>query len=211
MSQIDENCIPLIGDTRFKEGVETIKELSSILLVWLTKRDDTITLLKDLQKQVEESYQKRTVSKVAGASAAMVGSALGIVGFGLSFVTFGASLGLLIPGLKVKCCLTYNFTISNPIHVGAIIGGAGAVTMAGADVGDWLVSRSHVKTAEQAVERDRESFVILKEKAETLKKKIDELAEEYPSLPKEKILESMGSVAVKGETMLLTITVVLGH
>ena len=73
--------------------------------------------------------------------------------------------------------------------------------MAFADIRSWLVSRSLVKTAEQAIERDRESFVILKEKAETLKKKIDELAEEYPSLPKEKILESMESAAVEGETM----------
>ena len=103
MSQIDENCIPLIGDPRFKEGVETIKELSSILLEWLTMREDTISLLKDLQKQREDSYQKRTVSKVAGANAAKVGIILGIFGFGLSFVTSGrSSLGLLIPGLKIK-------------------------------------------------------------------------------------------------------------
>ena len=87
------------------------------------------------------------------------------------------------------------------IHVGAIIGGAGAVTMAGADVGDWLVSRSHVKTAEQAMERDRESFLEMHEHAVKLKKNVEELAKDYPSFPQETILKKMWSLGFKSETM----------
>ena len=88
----------LVNDCRFKEGVHSIQELDSGIPEWLTIRKYTLLLLKDLKKQIEDSYQKRCISKVTGASAATVGSVLGIVGFGLSFVTFGASLGLLIPG-----------------------------------------------------------------------------------------------------------------
>ena len=91
-----QDCAPLVNDSRFKEGVHSIQELDSEIPEWLrTERKNTLALLKDLR---QDRYQKRCILKVAGASAAMVGSVLGIIGFGLSFVTFGASLGLLIPG-----------------------------------------------------------------------------------------------------------------
>ena len=177
--QVDDSTVSLIGDYRFQEGVETIRSLDFEIQRWLIARECTIDKLKYLKKLIEESYQKRTISKVAGASAAVVGGGLGIVGFGLSFVTFGASLVLLVPG--------------------AILGGAGAVTMAGADIGDWLVSKGHMETAKKAIEQDRKSLSTLREHAEVVTRNVEELAKDYPSFPKEDIFERILSSAFKGE------------
>ena len=85
--------------------------------------------------------------------------------------------------------------------------------MAGADVGDWLVSRGHVKTVEQATERDRESFVKMREHtSEMLIKNVEELAKDYPSFPKKMILKRMLFFGFKSETIHVThVKLMKGH
>ena len=87
--------------------------------------------------------------------------ALAIAGFGLSFFTFGASLGLLIPG--------------------AVIAGAGGVTIAGAELGYLAVSQTKLQDAKNACKADRQLMIEVKELGDKFFKQIDFLAEKHNS------------------------------
>lgn len=153
-------------------------ELRKGIEKWLPGRDATLATLQTIQNLLAESYHKRTIAKVSGASAAITGSTLAIIGFGLSFVTFGASLGLTLAG--------------------GILVASGGVTMGGADFGDWLVSRSQMKVVERVIERDRELSTELREAAERLSSEVRELSIKYPSLNEELILTAISNI-LKGK------------
>ena len=106
---------------------------------------------------------------------------MAIVGFGLSFVTFGASLGLTVAG--------------------GILAASGGVTMGGADIGDWVVSRSHMKVVERVIEQDRELSTEIRKSAEGLSTEVKKLSIKYPSLREEVILAAVSNI-IKGKTIL---------
>ena len=168
----------LLQDTSFHNALTTAEDLRQKITEWKPKRDTTLSHLRDIKILLEESYQKRTIAKVSGASAAIVGSSIAIIGFGLSFVTFGASLGLTVAG--------------------SILAASGGVTMGGADIGDWVVSRSHMKVVEKAIEQDRELSTELRETAEKFSNQIKELHIKYPSLKEETILTAISNL-LKGK------------
>ena len=168
----------LLLDPGFHQALGTAKDLRQKIAEWEPRRDTTLSHLRDIKILLEESYQKRTIAKVSGASAAIVGSAVAIVGFGLSFVTFGASLGLTVAG--------------------GILAASGGVTMGGADVGDWVVSRSHMKVVKKVIETDRELSCSLRETAEKFSNQIKDLHIKYPSLKEETILTAISNL-LKGD------------
>ena len=166
----------LLQDEDFHDiATNTIPELKKLIDECELRRKYLLELLKDIKEEIEISYDRRTKAKVAGASAAAVGSAIGIVGFGLSFVTFGASLGLAIAG--------------------GIIAGAGAVTLGGADIGDFIVAKAKKSNANKAIERDREISENIREAATDISERIDKLALQYPQLDKGKIWEAAVAVS----------------
>ena len=167
----------LLQDPGFRNALVAAKDLQQKITDWKPRRDATLALLREVKLLLEESYQKRTIAKVSGASAAITGSTLAIVGFGLSFFTFGASLSLTVAG--------------------GILAASGGVTMGGADLGDWVVSRSHMKVVEKAIEQDRESSSDLRETAEKFSNQIRELNIKYPSLKEEAILTAISNL-IKG-------------
>lgn len=167
----------LLQDPVFHNALMTARDLQQRVAEWKPRRDTTLALLREIKDLLEKSYQKRTIAKVSGASAAITGSTLAIVGFGLSFFTFGASLGLTVAG--------------------GILAASGGVTMGGADLGDWIVSRSHMKVVEKAIEQDRESSSELREIAERFSNQISELKIKYPSVKEEAILTAISNL-IKG-------------
>jgi hypothetical protein len=166
----------LLKDEDFHHVVtNVIPELDKQIDEFKPRRKHVLEQLKDNKEAIEVSYDRRTKAKVAGASAAAVGSTIAIVGFGLSFVTFGASLGLAIAG--------------------GIIAGAGAVTLGGADIGDFIVAKAKQSNANKAIERDREISENIREAATDISERIDKLALRYPQLDKGKIWEAAVSVS----------------
>ena len=168
----------LLQDPVFRNALGTAKDFRQKITEWEPRRDSTLSYLRDIKTLLEESYQKRTIAKVSGASAAIAGSTIAIVGFGLSFVTFGASLGLTVAG--------------------GILAASGGITMGGADVGDWVVSRSHMKVVEKVIEQDRELSSELRETAKNFSNQIKELHIKYPSLKEETILTAISNL-LKGK------------
>lgn len=137
-------------------------------------RNSTIDSLQTIKRIAEKSYHKRTISKISGASAAIVGSSLAIVGFGLSFVTFGASLGLTI--------------------VGGAIAAAGGITMGGADIGDFLKSKSFMKRARTITEHDKELSTEVHGLAERLSQLVEQLSLMYPTYSREDIFAMISGI-----------------
>ena len=151
-----ESIKPLLDDPDFESAYTTGKNLAGKIDGLLVARKLTIGTLEELQKDVAESYDISRQAKIGGAVAAITGSTLGIIGFGLSFVTFGASLGLLIPG--------------------ALIGAAGGVTLAGAEIGYQVVASQAFKAAKLACEQDRQLLLEVKELNDKFFKDIKNLA-----------------------------------
>ena len=80
MFQVEKDCIPLIGDSRFQEGGKTIQELKSELQKWLTRGEDVV-LLEAIKKQVEDSYQKPpTISRLLELVQQQLEAYLGLLG-----------------------------------------------------------------------------------------------------------------------------------
>ena len=168
----------ILQDPDFHSSVLTAQELNQKLKEWGPKRELTLQALENIKEDLEESYQKRTIAKVSGASAAIVGSTMAIVGFGLSFVTFGASLGLTIAG--------------------SILAASGGATMGGADIGEWIVSKTYMKVVKTTVEKDRSLSTEIRECAERLASQVRDLNIRYPSLKEEKIVGIIANI-VRGK------------
>ena len=141
--------------------VENIRlEIEKLLAV----RETTLKNLHSLKEDIEESYDKSRKAKIGGTTGTITGSVLGIVGFALAPFTFGTSLTLTIAG--------------------ATIAAAGGATLAGADLGYYMVSKGKVDDANTACGHDRKSMEKLKELGEEFVPLLDWLAEKYNTSPK---------------------------
>ena len=165
-------------DEEIKEVVKTFEELTKTLEKLIGVREATLLTLHELKSEIEESYLKSRKARVAGTVATVSGSALNLVGFGLAFVTFGASLGFLIPG--------------------GILATAGGVTLAGAEIGYYVVSKSMLEAAEKACESDRKLMLELKSLGDKFEELLSSLTEKYKT--KESLIERIlvGKTAVTG-------------
>ena len=157
----------MLHDSDFEEAHKAMEVLRYSLNKWLEKHDLAIDTLKKYQEKLEKSYHKRTISKVAGASIAIVGSGLAITGFGLSFVTLGASLSLTI--------------------IGGAAAMAGGVTMGGADFGDLAKSRSIMKKAGKLVKDCDQIHCDMHESAVKVKASCENLSVKFPSFSEDQI------------------------
>ena len=158
----------LLQDAEFDEARKAMEVIEQSLKKWLVQYDHAIEALKEYQEQLEKSYHKRTISKVAGASVAIVGSGLAITGFGLSFVTFGASLGLTVAGGAAAV--------------------AGGMTMGGADLGNWIKLRPIMKRVRAIVNDCDKIFYDMQDSEMKIKASCESLSVKFPSFSEEQIL-----------------------
>lgn len=124
----------LSEDKEFYEASLTNDDMRQALNDAIVRRKQTIRTLEKLKKEVEESYDKSRKAQIGGTVATVTGSALGITGFGLGFFTFGLGFGL--------CA------------VGGVLGAAGGATIAGSQIGYYVVSSTTYKNAQSASEDD---------------------------------------------------------
>ena len=168
----------MANDPQYREALQIAEELREELRRWEPQRDLVIDILRRLKSEIAESYQKHTIAKVTGGSAAAIGSSIAIAGFVLAFFTLGTSLVLTA--------------------VGGGVAAAGGATMAGADIGDWAVSREKMKEAKKLIEQDKERTKTIHEKATRLKKTVEELNRKHPSRSAEEIFSFIFQV-LKGK------------
>lgn len=116
-------------------GLQTLTSLKHSLRTTINHRRHTIEQLRELKKEVEESYDKSKKATIGGTVATVTGSALSIAGVTTGFFTFGA--GFIVAG------------------VGAAIAAAGSATIGGAQLGYHYVSNKVLNDVQQAVEKDR--------------------------------------------------------
>ena len=128
----------LLQDPQLQEAIQIGKDFKSSIESCLAVRETTLENLRKLKRETEESYDKSRKARIGGTVATITGATIGIVGFGLSFVTFGASLGLTIAG--------------------GILAVGGGVTVSGAEIGNFTVSKTHLKNAQAAYDTDREAM-----------------------------------------------------
>jgi hypothetical protein len=157
----------LIVDPEFEQAVIALQNLLCTISRAIGHREESLTELKQLQKEIEESYDKSRKARIAGAAASICGSSLAILGFTLSFVTFGASLGIGIPGTALAA--------------------AGGLTLAGADIGYFIQSSKNLKKAQKACNTDRETINRVQRLHAILNDNVEGLASRHSSIPKENI------------------------
>ena len=73
-----------------------------------------------------------------------------------------------------------------------------AVRQRGADIGDWLVAKSQMKTAERVIKRDKELSSTVCETSKDLATAISQLNRKYPAFKEDRIYGLISSV-VKSE------------
>lgn len=174
----------LLQDPQLQEAVQIGNELKSSIEACLAIRDITLENLRKLKHNTEESYDKSRKARIAGTVGTITGATIGVVGFGLSFVTFGASLGLTVAG--------------------GILAGAGGVTIGGAEIGNFAVSKTHLKNAQAACDTDREAMEKAKHLHDRLTSCIESLQTRHPKFSEERIraivinMVKYGKSGVKG-------------
>ncbi len=141
-----------MADDTTEEELQIIGDkIREIVLEILSNRDLTITTLKELKREVEESYDKSRKAKIAGSATAITGSVIAIIGFGLIPVTFGGSLALSVAG--------------------SVIAGAGGITSGGAAIGYGVAAKRRLDAAQKACDKDRQGM----EKASELASQLEVL------------------------------------
>lgn len=143
----------------FQEACGSTKNLCDALKEGISRRKDTIKLLKGLKKEVEESYDKHKKATIGGTVATVTGSALGIAGFVSGFFTFGVGFGLAIAG--------------------GALAAAGGVTIAGSQIGYHIVSSTTGKNAQMAMDNDTKAAAAIEEYGAKLDKQLESLAKKY--------------------------------
>ena len=160
MSSSGYESIPLTPpDVDLLEGARKLQEIPLRIERLLGVRDVTLKNLYSLVEEIEISYDKSRKARIGGTVATVSGSVLSIVGFALTPVTFGASLGLGIAG--------------------GIIAAGGGTTIAGAEIGYYVVSKEKLKHANTACANDRKEMEELKNLGEEYAELVSSLAEKY--------------------------------
>lgn len=148
------------------EVLVKINDLKKKVRNVIEERKDNIEVIKGFANSINERHYRACATKVGGATTASIGSIIAVVGFFLSFETFGASLVVSVPG--------------------AILSGVGALTMTGADLGDFLFITATKKHIKNIMKREREKLQEIDELMKQLNIEMKSLAESYPNISKQK-------------------------
>ena len=141
---------------RIEELCRRREELNQAFIRWIPKRRRTIKQLNELATKLHEYHRNVTISTTAGASIGTVGGILSIAGLITAPFTFGA-------GLIVSL-------------VGAGVGGAGGLVMAGTKLSEVIVSKVGVNAVQQTISEDTNSCIGLQQQLDELESFISDLA-----------------------------------
>ena len=130
-------------------------------------RRDSIEALNEKKEKVIEVTRKSRISRIAGASAGIVGGVVSIVGFGLIPVTLGGSL--VIAG------------------VGGGIALLGGLTSLGATLADLIISNRELKNAQELLTIDKQLCQVINNLKIELANITHKLATQLPNQDKENI------------------------
>jgi len=111
--------------------LQTIENISK----WKTQRANIITDVKKIIEKLNKTQRKVDISKLTGNTVAAVGVGLTVVGLVMTPFTLGLSLGV--------------------VAAGGGLGVAGSLTSGGANMVNFLVSKSELKIVEEMLENDR--------------------------------------------------------
>lgn len=110
------------------------KKLQNLNDAWTTNRRELIDELEKIANEIHKDSKNTRISRLAGCSASIVGSALIITGAVAAPLTMGASLGLTIAG--------------------GVLAGSGTATAAGASLTNYFLRKTNVKRVEELVKQD---------------------------------------------------------
>ena len=143
--------------------------------MWIPMRRDSIEALNEKKEKVIEVTRKSRISRIAGASAGIVGGVVSIVGFGLIPVTLGGSL--VIAG------------------VGGGIALLGGLTSLGATLADLIISNRELKNAQELLTIDKQLCQVINNLQIELANITHRLATQLPNQDKENITIALMSAA----------------
>ena len=122
------------------------------LRAFLSERENTLSLLRALQSDVQKHHAEMNKAKIAGSSLSIGGFGAGIVGFILFPFTLGGSLALAAAG--------------------AVVAVAGGATVIGATASDAIRRKKVVKCTTDALKKDEIVLKYMKEKCKKFQKQI---------------------------------------
>ena len=150
-----------------EQGVQVGNKLRIACAMWIPMRKDSIEALNEKKEKVIEVTRKSRISRIAGASAGIVGGVVSIVGFGLIPVTLGGSL--VIAG------------------VGGGIALLGGLTSLGATLADLIISNRELKNAQELLTIDKQLCQVINNLQIELANITHRLATQLPNQDKENI------------------------
>ena len=139
---------------------------------WMHEQWNLVRLLNEIANDIQKHEDNSRIAKIAGSSTSIVGTGLAIGGAIAALFTFGASLIL--------------------IGVGVGVAVAGGTTVAGAQITNYLLRSSKVKSANEALQKNKMAI----EKLRNAWKKFSEFADKYKNLafPCARIATNVGAM-----------------
>ena len=159
---ITDDYQKLIQDQEFNQALSIDRELNIAVREVLTTHEVTLTTLKKLKNDIEETHNIIQKVKVGGTVITATGSVISLAGFGLSFFTFGTSLTLT--------------------GVGTTLYGVGGVICVGAEICDIILTQRDLNHAQRVLDTDREMMENAMKLDDKLAKLIRSLEHKYPTI-----------------------------
>ena len=155
-----EKLQELLDDDEWKEASEMGHSLKELIDDYLQNvGPQAVAELIELKEAIEKSYNDSRKARTAGTIATVIAIIATVAAFGLGFITLGASLGLTV--------------------IAAVLAAAGGVTIRGAEIGYFVVSRNKLKEAEKVHHNLNKMMQEIKEHYEKYLDRIKSLSKRY--------------------------------
>lgn len=137
MDDVQEVIVSACSIVSYTNDLQTqVEKFRDVYFSWAPRRRETVSLLRNIGKEIDKHHKNSNIAIVVGGSAAAVGGAMVAAGLGAAPFTGGASLP--VTGL------------------GVVIGALGGVTHGGSYITDLVLQQKYKKKAIGIVESDRE-------------------------------------------------------
>ena len=170
--------LSFIRHTTMTDIQELNKRFCKAVVQWIPVREITIQEIQKTIENLKVHHRNVNISRITGSTASIAGSTMAIVGFAIAPFTFGASIGLSVSGIAL-----------------AVAGGG---TAAGASIADIVIQKSNVKHAQEQLARDYDQLNAIRELAETIKKKIDDIKQQCQGVSPAQFVVVFGEVLTQG-------------
>ena len=149
----------LVKDPEFNDAIKEVTDLIKSLENLLSKREITLTNVRKMKQDVEDSYNETRKTRIPSTLATATGSTLSIIGYALTPVTAGGSLALSV--------------------VGGVMAASGGAYIAYSEMKYYNVSQSTLKQAQNACDIDRNLMKKVEADGKKLACHIESLAKKH--------------------------------